>query len=196
MSTARLQNRRYTELAGRLGEGKPDPNEVGCWVVVLDRHIDVPLELSQVCEGPHHRHMDDETIGRYWRLHDGAWRSELDLPRIDLAGMLTEATGTLAAIRRGSRPMDHDATILRVHRAACLARRALASPLADRTVLESVVAVDFALADTERAWGEMVRTRIPNLIRAIAAAAALELARAGQSWSPNVNGRPHPAWTG
>jgi len=194
MTSARRQPRRYAELVHRIEDGKPAPLEVGCWVVVSDKDHAIPLTLAQLIAGPHHQKQADETIAIYWQLHDGTWRPAHELTRLDLAGVLSEAAETLAAIRSGGNPEEREVTILRVHRAACLARRAQPTVTAPEAAarLAELVTLDVALADHEQAWRDMMRTRLPNLARALAAAGALELARQ-PSWTPG-EGRQHPGW--
>lgn len=191
MSSAR-RSRRYADLVHRAEDGRRDPITVGCWAVVADQSCERPLALALVKDGPSYLHQDGHAIDAVWLLHDNSWRSHLDLTRLDLASVLEEATALLAGIRRGRNPAESDELILRTHRAACLARQSLPAVAGEEAgTLSSLVALDDAIAASEQAWREMVRTRLPNLARALHDAGACELARRGD-WEPG-EGRPHPS---
>lgn len=193
MSSPRRRPRGYLELVHHASDGRRPTLKPGCWAVVSDPSLERPLALGLVSAGPHYQHEDGHAIAAFWQLHDGSWRSTSSLTRLDLAGVLEDATAALAAIRRGQNPETRGDAVLRTHRAACLARRALPQIAGDAAAqLEALIALDVALADLEQAWRDMVRTRLPNLARALAAAAACELARL-PGWTPG-EGRPHPAW--
>jgi hypothetical protein len=133
--------------------------------------------------------MDGSALGSVWTLHDGRRYGGSTLTRLDLAGVLEEATGLLASVRRGCDPSASDCEILRVHRAACLARRSTVVGDA-QAALVALIALDQAIADYELAWREMVRVRLPNLVTSLRTAGMCELARTA-GWEP---GTPHPRW--
>ncbi len=183
--------RRYSELVHHASNGTRAALEIGCWVVVGDPWHEIALAIAMVVAGPEHISNAGYPPEQVWTLHDGVKRQVSDLSRLDLAGVLQEATEVLAGIRRGRDPEESDHAILRTHRAACLARRC--SVTGDALApLVALIALDEALAEYEAAWREMVRVRLPNLVRCLRDAAVCELAR-HPFWSPG-EGRPHPRW--
>lgn len=187
---------RRADLVHRAEHGKREPIVVGCWVVVADQDCERPLAMALVSEGPDYVHQDGHALDEVWTLHTGEQRNRADLTPLDLAGILEDGARLLAASRSGGlHAGDDDVSILRVHRAACLAREAIATvdDQATRDVLEAVVSIDEAICEAEVAWRDFVRTCLPNLARSLGTAGMLELARSPM-WEPNTDSIAHPRW--
>lgn len=167
----------------------------GSWVVVADVDFSRPVELAIVADGPEYTHASGHALGEVWTLEDGSKRSGEDLTALDVPGVLVDATALLRTIRLGGRADDVET--LRVHRVACLARRALGSGVGHRDLLTAIVEVDQAIGDMEMAVRDMIRVRLPNLARSLYDAGALALARSPGWGSPGEPGDPmdpHPRW--
>lgn len=188
--------RRWTRRAElvRRPSDQPENLEHGRWVVVTDRYKRVAPSLALLITGPD---LIDAfgTMTEWWTTHDDRCHERDELTVLDLADVLGEAIGLLANIRAGRyRPGGDQTSILRVHRTACLAnqvpcRDRLATDVTD--VLDAIVHIDWQIAESEADLVALVRERLPNLVRAIALAAAIELARE-PGWEPNTAGIPHP----
>ena len=185
--------RRRADLVHRAEHGERQPIVVGAWVVVADQMLDSPLALAQVTDGPDFIHQDGHAIDEVWTLHTGAMAHRADLTVLDVAAVLEDGARVLASICGGRLRECDDVEILRVHRTACLARKAIDTVTDQRDVLESVIAIDLAISDAEKMWREFIRVRLPNLLRALSTAGMLELARA-PDWTPNISSVPHPAF--
>lgn len=167
------------------------PVFVGSWVIAADRDLAQPVQISIVVDGPDYDHMDGHALGEVWTLHDGTKRHWSELMVVDMAELLEVAAAILAAVR-GLRPVDEDDR-LRVHRAACLARRVVRATPEMFGPLVALVAYDDAIAEYEAAVREAIRVRLPNLARSLYLAGALALARS-PAWVPADPTAPHPRW--
>lgn len=184
--------RRYSEL--HHGEGRRDPIEVGCWVVVDQG----PLELSHVVGGPRFAHLDGCVVGAAWLLADGEWHAGETITRLDLDGILVLGRDLSGKISAGKDPGIFADEILRIHRAACLADRArrtvnYALDLDRAALLSALVLVDAEVAALEEAWRHMVRVRLPILAANLAQVGLMEICRRSPvDWEPGDPAQPHP----
>jgi len=188
---------RRAELVHPVDGEKRDPITIGCWVVVADVNYTSPLELARAIDGPEYVHQDGHAIGEVWTLHDGRKRHRGDLTALDLVGVLEEGATLLADVRCGRYSTRGDQTgILRVHRAACLARRLLdlggmrTSP-EEHDQLEALVHLDQEIAGAEAALRDLVVRMLPNLARSLWVVGACEAARA-PGWQPGDPTFPNP----
>lgn len=120
-------------------------------------------------------------------LQDGSVWPSWDVHPFDVAGIL-EIGAALVSDLMLLRHVDED-DVLRVHRAACLAREYRA-PRVDadaQAMLTAIIATDQAIADLERAKFHAIRVRLPNLASSLYLAGALALAALGHE-------APHPRW--
>lgn len=192
----RPPRRRYPGLVRDPGD-KPDPITVGCWVVVSDHDLERPLGLDIAVDGPEYVHANGHAIGEVWTLAGGERRSADDLTALDMADVISDGASLLGEIRGGRFLVDREARILRVHRAACLARRAIPrfglgpTQIDASHELASLVALDHAIADLEIAWRDLVHVRLHNLVKALSCAGALWLSNS-PGWVPGFRDRPHP----
>lgn len=172
--------RRWTKRAelGRRADGDECQLEIGCWAVVVRE--DTAVGLALVTSVP----MPDATGTELVVLHDGTALRADDLVAIDLAGVLVEGAELLRDIRRGRYAIRGDQTgILRVHRAACLAR-AVDRALIDRDssdILDALVHLDSELAASEEALRDLLLDGLPNLVASLCLGAALALAGSRQT---------------
>lgn len=188
--------RRWTRRAELTYQGNEQALAVGRWVVVADRYQAAPVELALIADGPH---VVDGYRGpeEMWELHDQIMRYRDELTLLDLPEVIGEAIALMRDIRCGRYRLNGDQTaILRVHRSACLAAKVPRRDLDEQNIalLDTVVLVDREVAAAEAELATLIRERVPNLIRAIAGAAILELARE-PGWVPNTSGIVHP-WYG
>lgn len=223
MSSTAARPRRYADLVQQIDGKRRDPVVPGSWVVVPEGELasSPGISLALVVSGPSYQHADGVAIQAVWRLHDGREVPQLRLTAVDMAELLESATDALRWLRNGVHPDRILPEMLRAHRAGSLARRALGqggdlmrdpgishgrdpgiSRLGedDRLTLQSLVEVSAAIADLEQAWREMVRSRLPNLVRSLWLAGALEISRRANreisAWESNTWGEPHPLIAG
>lgn len=167
------------------------PVLVGSWVIYADPSLANNPEISLVIDGPDYDHLDGHCLGEVWTLHDGTKRHFTSLTVVDMADLLEVAAATLAHVRR-LRPVD-EGDILRVHRAACLARSVRNAPDEMTGPLVALIATDDAIAEYEIAVRDAIHVRLPNLARSLYWAGALALARS-PDWVPGDPLAPHPRW--
>ncbi len=225
MSSTTARPRRYADLIHELDEKRRDPVIPGSWVVVAaeeDLAGGFGISLAKAVEGPSYTHVDGHCVQAVWRLHDGREIPQLRLTAVEISELLESATDALRWLRNGVHPDRILPEMLRAHRAGSLARRALEADgdpgrdpgIAwltedDRCALRAMVSISGAIAELEIAWREMVRSRLPNLVRSLWLAGALEISRrAGgdltggtpgispAAWQPNTEGMPHPVIAG
>lgn len=229
MNSTSARPLRYVNLVQNLDGKRRTPVIPGSWVVVTadeDLAGAPGITLAKAVEGPSYTHVDGHCVQAVWRLHDGREIPQLRLTAVEISELLESATDALRWLRNGVHPDRIPAEMLRAHRAGSLARRALEadgdpgiSRLTedDRCALRAMSAVSGAIAELEISWREMVRSRLPNLVRSLWLAGALEISRRaggdltagvceisgispeispGAAWEPNTEGRPHPVIAG
>jgi hypothetical protein len=153
------------------------------------------ISLAKVVDGPNYTHVDGHCVQAVWRLHDGREIPQLRLTAVGISELLESATDALRWLRNGVHPDRILPEMLRAHRAGSLARRTLEadgdpgiSRLSedDRCALRAMVSVSGAISELEISWREMVRSRLPNLVRSLYLAGALEISRrAGRDLTPS-----------
>lgn len=185
--------RRYAELVHDVADGARPPIQLGSWVVVADPDNSKPLELARVVDGPTYIHRDGHAIGEVWTLHDQQQRHHLELTRIDLGEVIQDGNRMLMDLRRARRSPEGQIAGLRMHRAACLARRVSAPPWCNDPLITALIVLDQLVSDAEDALREMWRVRIPNALRVLWLAGLCELAR-DPTWQSGDAARPHPRW--
>ncbi len=209
---------RYTDLIQQIDGQRRAPVVPGSWVAVAPEDLSAGsgISLAKVVRGPNYTHAEGVAIQALWFLHDGREIPELRLTAVDLAELIDHAADVLRWLRNGVHPDRLAAEMLRAHRAAALARRALGDQPrhesaveldpADIHKLRKLLQLSGVISELEIAWREMVRSRLPNLVRSLYLAGALEISRrAGRDlvfgsipverpgeWMPNTEGRPHP----
>lgn len=214
--TTTQRPQRYTDLVQQLDGQRRAPVVPGSWVVVAAEDLagGAGISLAKVVGGPSYTHAEGVAIQAVWLLHDGREIPQLRLTAVELSELLDSATDTLRWLRNGVHPDRIMAEILRAHRSAALARRTLDETVRhpataveagrriwleedDLARLRALVSVSRAIAELDDAWREMVRSRLPNLVRSLYLAGALEISRrSGGSfvgWEPGL-GEPHPAF--
>lgn len=226
---AQQRPRHYADLVQQIDGKRRDPVVPGSWVVVPDGELasSPGISLALVVSGPSYQHADGVAIQAVWRLHDGRDVPQLRLTAVNLAELLESATDVLRWLRNGVHPARIQSEMVRAHRAASLAwrtyqvafgfeaspggadaaRNAVQLDAEDLHVLRSMVSTSAVIADLESAWYEMLRSRLPNLVRSLYWAGALEISRRSfeispvappeifpylGEWKPNTAGVPHP----
>jgi hypothetical protein len=189
--TAGRRPRRYVELVHSAADGARPPVVVGCWVVVADRAGAKPLTLARVVAGPQYVHQDGHAIGEVWELHTGEQHNHMELTALDLRALVDEGRAVLEALRAGSRSPEYDEIRLRVHRAACLARRCRDGLRDAVPVLDALDVIDQLISQTSDALRELVRVRLPNVARVLYLVGLCELAR-DPAWHSGDPAHPHP----
>jgi hypothetical protein len=192
----RRATRRYRELAQASDGSSREPLTIGCWVVSSADIEDLakpPLALAVVDKGPDYQHVDGHAVSEVWWLSDGSCHPVHALTRVDLESILAEGEGLVAELRRAGPSDDRDATAVRVHRAACLARACDATKYEQRQLLFRLIVVDHEISDAEVAWRDCTTRTLPNLVKNLRDAGALWLARE-PGWTPGDASSPHPNW--
>lgn len=161
-------------------------------MVISNTDLESHLDIAVVVDGPEFAHVDGHAIGEVWTTHDGVKRSRESLTPLDVGDVIADGACVLAEIRGGRMSADRESRILRVHRAACLARRPISGLDRDSTdQLASLVALDEAITEMEVAWRDLVGRRLPNLAKSLASVGLLLVGRE-PSWEPGRPDRPHP----